>query len=91
MNVPVAPECRIYTRDYMAILGLPDPTPEEFLKGTFSLVCYETVTAFPNRYWMFCPSMAWPVSNPIRRSALCSANAHASGVDRFHISFTNES
>jgi putative nucleotidyltransferase with HDIG domain len=34
LNVTVAPECRIYTRDYMAILGLPDPTPEGFLKGT---------------------------------------------------------
>jgi HD-like signal output (HDOD) protein len=34
MKAPVPPECRIYTRDYMAMLRLPNPTPEEFLKET---------------------------------------------------------
>jgi hypothetical protein len=34
MKSPVPPECRIYTRDYMAMLRLPNPTPEEFLKET---------------------------------------------------------
>jgi hypothetical protein len=34
VGVTVAPESRIYTRDYMAMLGLPNPTPEEFLKET---------------------------------------------------------
>jgi putative nucleotidyltransferase with HDIG domain len=34
MKAPVAPELRIYTRDYMAMLRLPNPTPEELLKET---------------------------------------------------------
>jgi len=34
MKAPVAPELRIYTRDYMAMLRLPNPTPELFMKET---------------------------------------------------------
>ena len=34
MKAPGPPECRIYTRDYMALLHLPNPTPEEFLRET---------------------------------------------------------
>jgi len=34
MKAPVPAESRIYTRDYMALLHLPNPTPEEFLKET---------------------------------------------------------
>ena len=34
LKVPVPPECQIYARDYMALLRLPNPTPEAFMNET---------------------------------------------------------